>query len=216
MKAIVVRLSETSRINERATQRLQKRATVLLRDKRVAEDAGHETVVQDLKEKLEQGYREIEDGSKVTENAKDVLKWLCGELFDNMYPGTVFEREVTALELLHCSVDSMCADAPMKETFFSPDMTKTLLNLLLSSWDKSRRLAADLLFKFPRPLPSYSTAVELIPLVDRGCKLGSSGLCYVFFCHIPHITHYVSMLILILSDNSIDSGQYQGYSHIRS
>ena len=172
VKAIVVRLSETSRINERATQRLQKRATVLLRDKRVAEDAGNETVVQDLKEKLEQGYREIEDGSKVTENAKDVLKWLCGELFDNMYPGTVFEREVTALELLHCSVDSMCADAPMKETFFSPDMTKTLLNLLLSSWDKSRRLAADLLFKFPRPLPSYSTASELIPLVDRGCKLG--------------------------------------------
>ena len=172
MKAIVVRLSETSRINEREIQRLEKRSAVLRRDKKVAEDQQSVEIIRELEAKLAEGCRDIGTARVVIENVMELLRWLCEELFDNMYPGTVFEREVTALELLHCVIDSTSDNTAIKNIFFSPSMTTTMLNLLLSSWDKSRRLAADLLFKFPRPLPCYTTTKELIPLVDRGCKLG--------------------------------------------
>lgn len=177
-----MRLSETSRINERDTQRLEKRAIVLLRDIEVAKNLLDALKVAELEDKLKQGYREIEIGMGAAESVTGLLRWLCAELFDNMYPGTVFEREVTALELLHCAIDSTCDNTTMKNIFFSPSMTTTLLNLLLSSWDKSRRLAADLLFKFPRPLPCYTTAGELLPLVDRGCRLGESIVFHVEYC----------------------------------
>ena len=179
VKAMVVRLSETSRINERDIQRLEKRSTALLRDKKVAQDQQNLEKVPEFEGKLIEGYRDIDNAKVVIENVMGLLRWLCEELFDNMYPGTVFEREVTALELLHCAIDSTCDNVAMRNIFFSPSMTTTMLNLLLSSWDKSRRLAADLLFKFPRPLPCYTTSKDLIPLVDRGCKLGEN-ICILF------------------------------------
>ena len=172
----MVRLSETSRINEREVIRLDKRAKALRKDFIVAESIDDKQKMAEINDMLLVGEKEIIDRKTSMKNSVSVLEWLAGELFDNMYPGTVFEREVSALELLHCAIDSTADNKTMKNIFFTASMTKTLLNLLLSSWDKSRRLAADLLFKFPRPLPCYTTSVELVELVDRGCRLGNGHL----------------------------------------
>ena len=166
------RVSESHRMNERNVSRLQKRAAVLSRDLIVALSSEDHLKATDIQAKLDKGDIEIALGGEIAMKAPEVLEWLCEELFDNIYPGTVFEREVTALELLHCAVDSIGDNSSLKGIFFSSAMTKTALNLLLSSWDKSRKLSADFLFKFPRPLPCYTTPFELIPLMDRGCLLG--------------------------------------------
>jgi hypothetical protein len=173
VKAIVVRLSETNRINKKDVQRLSKRASVLTRDLKIAEVGGEHSAVQEIQGKLVQGDLDRLQCIAAAEEAAKVLEWLCGELFNNMYPGTVFEREVTALELLHCSLDALGDSPVLRGIFFEESMTKTMLNLLLSSWDKSRKLAADLLLKFPRPLPCFSNSPEVAPLVNRGCKLGT-------------------------------------------
>lgn len=175
VKAIVFRVSESHRMNERNVSRLQKRAAVLFKDLKVALSSEDHLKTADIQAKLSQGDSEIALGGVIAMKAPEVLEWLCGELFNNIYPGTVFEREVTALELLHCAVDSIGDNASLKGIFFSSAMTKTALNLLLSSWDKSRKLSADFLFKFPRPLPCYTTPMELVPLMDRGCLLGEDN-----------------------------------------
>lgn len=169
-----MRLSETNRINKKDVQRLEKRASVLTRDLKTAQAGTEHSVVEEIKGKLTQGETDRLQCVAAAEDAAKVLQWLCGELFDNMYPGTVFEREVTALELLHCSLDALGDSPALRGIFFEESMTKTMLNLLLSSWDKSRKLAADLLLKFPRPLPCFTTSSELAPLINRGCKLGTS------------------------------------------
>jgi hypothetical protein len=174
VKAIVVRVSETNRINKKDVQRLYKRASVLTRDLKIAEVGGEHSAVQEIQGKLVQGDLDRLQCVAAAEEAAKILEWLCGELFNNIYPGTVFEREVTALELLHCSLDALGDGSLLRGIFFDESMTKTMLNLLLSSWDKSRKLAADLLLKFPRPLPCFTTSSEVAPLVNRGCKLGTS------------------------------------------
>ena len=170
----MIRLSETNRINKKDVQRLNKRASVLTRDLKIAEAGGEHTTVQEIQGKLVQGDLDRLQCEAAAEDAARVLQWLCGELFNNLYPGTVFEREVTALELLHCTLDALGDSPALRGIFFEESMTKTMLNLLLSSWDKSRKLAADLLLKFPRPLPCFTTSAQLAPLVNRGCKLGTS------------------------------------------
>ena len=158
-------------MSERDLQRLGKRATVLSRDLRVAAAAEDRSVIEEIEGKLRQGEADMVQSRAVIRKAAEVLQWLCGVLSDNIYPGTVFEREVTALELLHCAIDSTDS-ITRREVFYSDSMTATLLNLLLSSWDRSRRLAADLLLKLPRPLPCYTSCTELAPLVRQGCRLG--------------------------------------------
>jgi hypothetical protein len=63
-------------------------------------------------------------------------------------------------------------DNEFMNSFYSENMTKTILNLMMSSWDRSRRLAADLLLKFPKPLPSFLSPLKITPLANRGCILG--------------------------------------------
>ena len=175
MKSLVMRLSETTRMSERDLLRLGRRAVVLSRDLKTATAAGDKEKIEEIDRKLNEGEADMLKSNAVIDKAAEVLQWLCGELSDNIYPGTVFEREVTALEMLHCAIDSTDS-AQKREVFFSKSMTATLLNLLLSSWDRSRRLAADLLLKFPRPLPCYTTCTELSPLVRQGCRLGERGI----------------------------------------
>ena len=169
-----MRLSETSRMSERDLLRLGRRAAVLSRDHRIATAAEDKDKIEEIDMKLQQGEADMVQSGVIINKAAEVLQWLCGELSDNIYPGTVFEREVTALELLHCAIDST-DNASRREVFFSESITATLLNLLLSSWDRSRRLAADLLLKFPRPLPCYTSCTELSSLVRQGCRLGERG-----------------------------------------
>lgn len=65
-------------------------------------------------------------------------------------------------------------DNEFMNSFYSENMTKTILNLMMSSWDRSRRLAADLLLKFPKPLPSFLNPLNITPLANRGCILGKN------------------------------------------
>jgi hypothetical protein len=178
VKALVMRLSETSRMSERDLQRLGKRANVLSRDLKVATSVEDREVIEEIEGKLRQGEADMLQSRVLIKKAAEVLQWLCGVLSDNIYPGTVFEREVTALELLHCAIDSTDS-LSRREVFYSDSMTATLLNLLLSSWDRSRRLAADLLLKLPRPLPCYTSCTELAPLVRQGCRLGERKKCII-------------------------------------
>jgi hypothetical protein len=186
VKAIVIRVSETNRINKKDVQRLNKRASVLTRDLKIAEVGGEHSAVQEIQGKLVQGDLDRLQCVAAAEEAAKVLEWLCGELFNNIYPGTVFEREVTALELLHCSLDALGDSSLLKGIFFHESMTKTMLNLLLSSWDKSRKLAADLLLRFPRPLPCFTTSSEVEPLINRGCKLGTPLSGIILHMEVSH------------------------------
>jgi len=43
------------------------------------------------------------------------------------------------------------------------------------SWDKSRHRAAELLRKFPRPLPGFETYAAVGTLVSWGCLLADSS-----------------------------------------
>jgi hypothetical protein len=106
--------------------------------------------------------------------AKAFFDWFNTALLASLYPGAPFEREVLALELLHVLVDtvytssgaelvtgrdvSVCATpnmiaGPSPATYFDPTqrcsntLVVSILNVFLSSWDRSRRLAADLLLK---------------------------------------------------------------------
>ena len=106
VKALVMRLGETSRMSERDLLRLGKRANVLSRDLKVATAAEDREVIEEIEGKLRQGEADMVQSRAVIKKAAEVLQWLCGVLSDNIYPGTVFEREVTALELLHCAIDS--------------------------------------------------------------------------------------------------------------
>lgn len=100
---------------------------------------------------------------------------------DNLYPGSPFEREVLALNLLHAVIDTLDADADKSNqqklclnSFFSSSMVKSVLNVFVSSWDKSRRLASDLLLRFPLPWPCYSDPAEVLELLEFGLVMTGS------------------------------------------
>ena len=75
---------------------------------------------------------------------------------DNISP---FEREVLALDLLKAVSDELHGVAAGVEAdeeilfrlnmFHTPSMVKSILNVFVSSWDRSRRVASDILLHFP-------------------------------------------------------------------
>eukprot|EP00605_Chrysophyceae_sp_TOSAG23-4_P001742 GSChrysophyteH1.ASY1.ANO1.1929.1 assembled CDS len=80
--------------------------------------------------------------------------------------------------------------------FFTESMIHSALNLLFSSWDSSRRKAANLLIRMPRPLAGYSTADTVHRLTIWGVNLASSAkqreseagamllrLVFAIYCH---------------------------------
>lgn len=76
----------------------------------------------------------------------NTCKWLCALLLSNLYPGSPFEREVMALELMHCVVDGIRGttnvipgehvsseyDSTLLVCFFQVPVVHTMLNLLIS------------------------------------------------------------------------------------
>ena len=69
-----------------------------------------------------------------------------------------------------------------------------VLLMFLSYWDKSRRIAAELLLDFPAPLPSYDTVSDVNILIASNLKLFDSEL----IC-----SHFPNLIILCLSFNKI-------------
>jgi hypothetical protein len=112
---------------------------------------------------------------------KSLCNWLHDTILDNLYPGTSSDREVMCLDLLQVVIDIF--DATSKQSkdmvipieFYSNTLVKTLLNLTHSGWDKTRRLSADTLLKFPRPLIGYNTTNEVNNLLTYSCAIVCSA-----------------------------------------
>jgi hypothetical protein len=126
------------------------------------------------------------------------MEWLNQTIMANFYPGAPNDREIMALEMLRCvysgitgnigsgvavkSKNSHCSapvDKELEATLLLPfnteQMTNSLLNLLISSWDPTRALAADLLLAMPKPLPGYTTPAKVTSLWVWGSRLMGSA-----------------------------------------
>jgi hypothetical protein len=112
--------------------------------------------------------------TKAKENLSGTCKWLNKILLDNIYPNSPFEREVVALDLLHTVFETLGENDPSIGYFYSCSMVASLLNIFVSSWDKSRILASDLLLKFPSPWPGYSDPKSIQNLFIYALKLSGS------------------------------------------
>ena len=111
----------------------------------------------------------------IIKDSFDVLLWLKTELLGNLYPGSVSDREVIALELLNTIIDSMGVGAEQLKPLFDAHMVRILITMLESSWDRSRRSAADILLKFPRPLSGFTTAIDARGLLSKSITLACSA-----------------------------------------
>jgi hypothetical protein len=97
----------------------------------------------------------------------EFVGWLCATLQAQLYPGAPFAREILALELLHSAATELvplrdAADESRLALFRSShlwtrDFAITLMGLFLSTWDRSRSLAIQLLLRFPLPLVGFGT-----------------------------------------------------------
>ena len=112
--------------------------------------------------------------TKAKENLTGICKWLNKILLGNIYPNSPFEREVLALDLLHTVFETLGENDPSLGYFYSCSMVASLLNIFVSSWDKSRILASDLLLKFPSPWPGYSDPKSIQNLFVFALKLSGS------------------------------------------
>ena len=117
----------------------------------------------------------IAEARRVIQDSFDACRWLSAELLDNLYPGASSDREVMSLDLLTAMTDAMGADSAQMQGIYSVHMTRTLFNLFISSWDRSRRSAADLLLQFPRPLAGYATVETASSLLQWGLELAGSA-----------------------------------------
>ncbi|KAG5181989.1 hypothetical protein JKP88DRAFT_245913 [Tribonema minus] len=88
--------------------------------------------------------------------ASALTTWLCTTLLDGIYPGAPFAREVLAGALLGALAAALAPPHPLAgaaaAVLLTPAASVALLNLSISSWDRSRRLAHVLLGHFPPPL----------------------------------------------------------------
>jgi hypothetical protein len=91
----------------------------------------------------------------------ELANWLCTVLLDGLYPGAPFAREVLVAQLLGVLSAALAPPHPLSAVvaaaLTAPSATVALLNLLISSWDRSRQLAAALLARFPPPLALLPT-----------------------------------------------------------
>ena len=105
--------------------------------------------------------------------ASAVIDWLRDVCTINTFPGAAFDREIMTLDILSCVLE--VADETITGPLLSAPLTSTILNMLLSSWDKSRHLAADVLLKFPRPLPAVISTAEAGLLLGLASALTGSA-----------------------------------------
>jgi hypothetical protein len=80
-----------------------------------------------------------------------------------------------SLDLLSAMIEAMGADSAQMQSVYSEHMIRTMINLFISSWDRSRRMAADLLLQLPRPLTGYTTPETAGALLKWGLELAGSA-----------------------------------------
>lgn len=156
IKNLIVRMKEVSRA---ASKNADKEVQYLKSNSRESELEENEIVC----------YAKVCDKS-----VADICDWLSSLLLESLYPGSPFEREVLALDLIHAVFDSLEEKDLRLSSFFTQEMTKTILNIFNSSWDRSRNLASDLLLKFPKPWTGYSDTIAIGQLVNYALQLTGS------------------------------------------
>ena len=92
-----------------------------------------------------------------------------------IYPGATFDREIASLDVLNCVIESSGLSSPLLNELFTPSLTATVVNMFISSWDKVRHLSADILLKFPRPLPGFVAPRSLVGLLGAANYLTGSA-----------------------------------------
>jgi hypothetical protein len=174
VKAVVSRQSEASRIAMKDVISLEKKSAVLNNEMEEASLRGDTVAVAVLQNKLDGASCLISKARRDSSLIMEACDWLGALLVDNLYPGTVLERESSALELLAGVLDTAGPSPLMLPYILSAPVANVLLNTVCSGWDRTRRLAAELLMKFPKPLPSYESSEAVASLLERGCRMTSS------------------------------------------
>ena len=98
---------------------------------------------------------------------------LADLFISNLYPGSPFDREVLSLDLMHALVDTITIE--IFQPLISPNMIQSILNVFLSSWERSRHLASDLLLKFDAPWVSYTSIGKILSLFEFALHLTGSA-----------------------------------------
>ena len=114
----------------------------------------------------------------------EMLTWFVQEVIKkNLYPGVTFDREYSVLSLLHTVYSTLVSEeggatgADKKKdsanngvnvmTLLTSKLDVTLvdnlLNCFLSTWDKSRRISAELMIRLlPHPWPGYGDHANIV------------------------------------------------------
>lgn len=145
MKPLIARLKECVRVNQRT----------LAKARPGVDDAA------------------VAEAKRSIDEASGLATSLVTMLHTNIYPNAPFAREVLTLELLQVLVNNLASDPPgtygrFHEVLWSHSMVTSIINLFISSWDRTRAMASSLLLKFPTPLPGY----ESVEAVEKLCVWG--------------------------------------------
>lgn len=198
-KALFLRIKESSRAAERDIARLE--AQIHFAAQKISNGASttkeaiprtdataQEESVQPKKHKSRKLQQQAQAGmtaeecqlaiaaaKRVVEASYECCAFVTEALLDNLYPGASCDREVMSLDLLGAMLEAMGADAPQMRAVYTEHMVKTLINLFISSWDRTRRMAGDLLLQLPRPLAGHATKETAAALLRWGLELAGSA-----------------------------------------
>jgi hypothetical protein len=176
VKMLATKCTELIRTSRRDVTKIDKRHIKLLSDhKKLLSESNDEIQIVKSELLLLESTEMSKKLNKITQDSFNVCEWLRDELQNNLYPGTTFDREVMAIDLINCVIDVCGKTSDHIQCFFTESMTNIVLTLLVSSWDKSRRAAADLIKKFPSPLPGHSSPIQVNTLISWGCSLTGSA-----------------------------------------
>lgn len=174
LKAIVFRVSEAHRVAARDLKKIEIKFAKLKDELSASINNNDQESSNALKSKIEDiNSIKLQLIKNVTES-HEVFDWLRDSVLENLYPGTTYDRELMALDIIDSIIEVVGTKSPLLDGLFTAIMTNTFLNLLISSWDRTRSLAAELLTKFPYPLPSYNKRSEVKKLLDWATKLAGS------------------------------------------
>ncbi len=119
---------------------------------------------------------EIEHIKSLSVNTCATIQLICQEIEINLHPGVTCDRELVAIEILKCVINVLKEyGSEYNHLIFTKSMTNAVLNMFLSYWDKSRRIAAELLLEFPVPLNSYDSISSVNKLMEWGVLLATSA-----------------------------------------
>jgi hypothetical protein len=164
VKTLVTRAREVLRATQRDGKKAEERLNLLQIEAKTEAPQQHEILGAAVRE-----WRMQEKQSS------DIYSWLGKVCIENSFPGASFDREIMTLDILSCVIENADRDSSQFGALLTPAVTRTVVNMFLSSWDKSRHLAADLILKFPRPLPGFDTPAHVQQLLVWATRLTGSA-----------------------------------------